>query len=81
VPNNSGVWTVIVQIRTEEATNRRKLKDSLLGPRNHTATANTTRNKMRDNRRADLEQLVSNFENVDLPTFMASVIDFYNIDH
>ena len=81
VPNNAGLWTVIVQIRTEEATNMRKLKDSLLGPQNNTATANTTRNKMRDNRRADLERLVSNFENVDLPTFMASVIDFYNIDH
>lgn len=80
VPNNAGLWTVIVQTRTEEATNMRKLKDSLLGPQNNTATANSTRNKRRDNRREDLVRLVSNFEKVDLPTFMASVIDFYGTD-
>ena len=42
--------------------NDRKMRDVLLGPQNNVATATTSRNLERDQRKIDFKNLVSNYE-------------------
>ena len=42
--------------------NDRKMRDALLGPQNNVATATTSRNLGRDQRKIDFKNLVSNYE-------------------
>ena len=58
--------------------NDRKMRDVLLGPQN-VATATTSRNLGRDQRKIDLKNLVSNYEKkVSIQQYMTAIVDYYN---
>ena len=79
LPNNASIWALIQQLRTEENSNARKMRDILLGPQNNVATATTSRNLGRDQRRIDLKTLVSNYEKkVSIQQYMNAIVDYYN---
>jgi len=70
---------LIQQLRTEENSNDRKMRDVLLGPQNNVATATTSHNLGRDQRRIDLKSLVSNYEKkVSIQQYMTVIVDYYN---
>ena len=59
--------------------NDRKMRDVLLGPQNNVATATTSRNLGRDQRRIDFKNLVSNYEKkVSIQQYMTTIVDYYN---
>jgi len=79
LPNNASIWALVQQLRTEENSNDRKMRDVLLGPQNNVATATTSRNLGRDQRRIDLKSLVSNYEKkVSIQQYMTVIVDYYN---
>ena len=79
LPRNNSIWTLIKQLRIEENSNQRKLRDVALGPQNNQSTApNTSRNLARQQKKEELKQLVSNFSNMPISLFMSSVLNYYN---
>jgi len=59
--------------------NDRKMRDVLLGPQNNVATATTSRNLGRDQRKIDFKNLVSNYEKkVSIQQYMTAIVDYYN---
>ena len=79
LPNNASIWALIQQLRTEENSNDRKMRDVLLGPQNNKETATTSRNLGRDQRRIGFKNLVSNYEKkVSIQQYMTAIVDYYN---
>jgi len=79
LPKNASICALIQQLRTEENSNDRKMRDVLLGPQNNKATATTSRNLGRDQRRIDFKNLVSNYEKkVSIQQYMTAIVDYYN---
>ena len=79
LPRNNTIWTLIKLLRKEENLNMVKLRDVALGRENNVSTApNTSRNLLRDKRKHDLKNLVSQFGSMSTSLFMDSLIDFYN---
>ena len=58
LPKNASIRALVQQLRTEETSISRKMRDALLGAQNNAATANTSRNLGRMQRRIDLKNLV-----------------------
>ena len=75
LPRNCTIWTLVVQLRTEENINVIKLRYVALGLQNNSATAP---NVGCEQRRQELKQLNSNYPNISLQLFMDSVVDFFN---
>jgi hypothetical protein len=77
VPINCKIWTVVAQLATKESHAARRVRDSLLGPQACEATRNTARNLTRDRRHEELYNIVSTYGRVDIPTFMNTLIAYY----
>ena len=78
LPRNCTIWTLIQQLRTEENTNMRKLRDAALGSQNSSTTANTSRNMKRIERRKNLKSLVQNYASLSTKDYMALLVGFFN---
>ena len=74
ISRKANIWTLIDLMRTEEAGLQRKLHEAAIG----TVTSPKNRDKSRQQRQSELQSLVANYENVDMKTYMYSLVQFYN---
>ena len=76
LPANSGTWTVIGRLQSEEALANLKLRDSLLGAQNNETTMNSARNTHNQLRRKELLSIVESYNIVSTDDYMKTVITF-----
>ena len=75
LPRKASIWMLIESFRTEEAGVGRKLHEAAVGQ----VTSNRSRDKQRDAKHQELKNLVNNYKNVEIKTYMYSLIEFFNM--
>ena len=73
LPRNASVWMLAQQLRTEENSVVRKIKDSTVS-----TNSNTSRNLGRVQKHIDLQNIVSTYGKTPLKVYMDSILAFYN---
>ena len=61
---NSGTWTLIPLLQSEEKTANLKVRDALLGPQNNEASMNSKRDIFTAMRRKELASIVQKYDKV-----------------
>ena len=81
LPANSGTWTLIVRLKSEEASANLKLIDALLGPQNIENTKNSARNTFTAMIRKELKSIVLKYDKDASPdVYVKVIVGYYKHD-
>ena len=76
IPHNAIIWSIIKQLKSEASLVQVKLREAAVG----TGKDNLARATYQKNRRAELKELVSNYENLSKKSYMEYMAAYYNHD-
>ena len=76
IPHNASIWSIIKQLKSEESLVQVKLREAAVGA----GKDNSARATYQKNRRAELKELVSNYENLSKKSYMEYMVANYNHD-